>query len=117
MMLEYPFVIYRGDTYRRTFRLWSDQAKTVPVDLTGVTVAAEIRNRPGGSMMAQLLCTVTTNQVTVEVSAAVSRLIQTAGVWDLQLTYPSNEVRTVVYGPVRVDADVTASTFSVPPPV
>jgi hypothetical protein len=109
----YPLALYRGDTYHWQFLLWEDAGKTVPYDLTGVTVKSEIRDRFGGSQIVSLTCVVTLpNSVDVDLDAAASATLPLAGVWDLQLTYPSAEVATVLAGPVNVTADVTDSTLA-----
>ena len=44
---EHPLFIYRGDTKAWRWRLWADDQRTVPYDLSGVTgVAAQIRRSP-----------------------------------------------------------------------
>lgn len=56
---RYDLNLYRGDTYRWRFRLWEDDFKTVPVDLTGSTVAAEFRDKPGVATVVALDTTLT----------------------------------------------------------
>lgn len=108
---EFPLeAIYRGDTYRWRIAFWL--SATVPCDLTGVTAKAEIRDRPGGSTIVALHCTVELpNLVWMELLAPVSRTLPLLGAWDLQLTYASGDVQTVLAGPVTVTADVTDSTL------
>ena len=108
----HDLTLYRGDTARWQFRLWSDAAKTVPVDLTGVTVDAMIRDKTsGGNFFATLDCTVTQPNLIdmVLTSTAAADLAIKAGVWDLQLTYPSGDIITVLRGAVAVTEDVTNS--------
>ena len=90
-MLTYTLDPYRGDTFRKQFRLWADKARTVPVDLTGVTVAAEIRQCAGGTVIATIACVVTLPQL-IDISLAPSATAQlpTTASWDLQLTYAVN---------------------------
>lgn len=109
---EYKLYIYRGDSFRRQAVLWMDQAKTQPADLTGVTAKAEIRDKPAGKKIVSMACTITLpNIVDATLTAAASgSLTITKGVWDLQLTYPSGDVVTVLAGPVVVTPDVTEST-------
>ena len=109
---DYALDIYRGDSSRWRFRMWSDAEMGVPSDLTGVTARAQIRNAPGGTMVAQMDCTVTLpNIVEMFLPASVShRLSINKGAWDLQLTYDSGEVNTPVGGAVTVTTDVTDST-------
>lgn len=102
--------IYRGDTDREKFRLWTDVQRTQAADLTGVTVSAMIRDKiNGGSYALSLGCTVTLpNIIDVVVTADQSRgLPITGGIWDLQLIYPSGDVKTVLKGVVTLTQDVT----------
>jgi hypothetical protein len=104
----YPLTIYRGDTARWQFRLWSDAGKTTPVDLTDATVKSEIRSN-SGSVVTPLACAVTLpNTIDVELSATASQALTTAPAhWDLQLTWESGDVQTPVAGAVTLQQDVT----------
>lgn len=107
-MTNYPLGIYRGDTHRWQFTLWADAAKTTPADLTGVAVAAWIAQ---ASTITHLVCTVAANVITVALEEDISQgLSVVAGKWDLQLTYPSGDVQTVVAGSTSVRADVTGAS-------
>jgi hypothetical protein len=107
-MLTYGLAPYRGDTHRWRFVLWADPGRTVAVDLTGVVVKAEIRSAPGGSFVAALGCTVTLPQtIDVALTAAQSATLPPSAAWDLQLTWPSGDVQTVVKGSVTASGDVT----------
>lgn len=103
--------IYRGDSYRWQFKLWADTGKTTPVDLTDVVAASEIRDKPSGKKVTSVDCTVTLpNIVDLYLDAAKSKALAiTRGAWDLQLTYPNDEVATVVAGSVTIVLDVTES--------
>jgi hypothetical protein len=110
---SYDLCIYRGDTGRWRFICWQDAAKTMPSDFTGASAAAQIRDRPGGNMVTQLYCGVTApNTVDVAVLAVDSALLPPRGVWDLQLTYASSDIRTLVAGKVLVTGDVTQAPVS-----
>jgi hypothetical protein len=112
MPATYSLVVYRGDSYAWNFILWNDVGKTEPTDLTGVVPKAEIRDQPGGNTIVPLFLTVTLpNTITATLNAAASSQLPTpAGVWDLQLTYQSGAVLTVLAGEVYVTADVTDSS-------
>ena len=101
----YDLCLYRGDTTRWQFRVWLDEAKTLPADLTGATAHAQIR--PGTSGPAtDMVCTITPpNIVNMVLPAGASPPIK--GLWDLEVTYASGEVQTVVAGKVTTMADVT----------
>ena len=107
---KYALAIYRGDSYHWQFKLWADTAKTVPVDLTGVTVKAEIRDKSGGAILGTLTCVVTMPNIIDASLAADDSALLKSGVWDLQLTYTGGAVSTVLAGAVTVTADVTDST-------
>lgn len=112
-----PLEIYRGDSMRLRVKLW-DQAQK-PIDLTGVVAKSEIRDRPAGTQITSLTCVVTLpNIIELTLSATASHALPTKGVWDLQLTYGSGEVRTPLAGPVAITTDVTDSTpGALTPPV
>jgi hypothetical protein len=101
--------IYRGDTKRWKFKLWQDTAKTLPVDLAGATVNATIRDKAtNGSYELPLACTVTEpNIVDMVLTAGQSRNLPSVGVWDLQVTFPSGDIASVLKGAVVVTQDVT----------
>lgn len=106
---DYNLALYRGDTGRWQFKLWADAGKTQPIDLTGVTVDAMIRDRAPASGYAMTMgCTVTTpNIIDMVLTATQSTDLPAKGVWDLQLTYPSGDVVTPLKGTVAVTQDVT----------
>lgn len=110
---NFPLTLYRGDTYRWEFRTWEDAAKTIPFDLTGVVAKAEIRDQPGGLTIVPLDCQVTLpNIIAVALLLDAARLVPTRGVWDLQLTFASGDVNTIVAGAVTQTPDVTDSTLT-----
>lgn len=103
----YRLEIYRGDTTRWQFVLWRDDAKTIPVDLAGVAVSAQLRDHPNGKVYATLGCTITApNKVNATLATADAAQVVN-GAWDLQLTYGSGDVVTALAGDVWVVPDVT----------
>lgn len=102
----YDLCIYRGDTARWRFLVWQDLAKTVPVDLTGATVRSQIRNAPGGGNPTDMNCTVTVPN-TIDMVLPAGTNPSPRGVWDLEVTYPSGDVFTILSGRVMTMADVT----------
>jgi hypothetical protein len=105
----YDLAIYRGDTGKWQFKLWADANKTTAIDLTGVTVAAMIRDKTsGGTTSMSMTCTVTMpNIVDMNLTPAQSRTLPAKGFWDLQLTYANGDIVTVLKGAVNVTSDVT----------
>jgi hypothetical protein len=106
---SYDLQLYRGDTGRWQFKLWTDDAKTIAADLTGVTVAAMIRDKAvGGVYSLPLACVVTLpNIIDMDLTPVQSRDLPAKGVWDLQLTYTSGDIVTVLKGNVTLTQDVT----------
>jgi hypothetical protein len=104
-----PLDIYRGDSARLRLKLWAPD--NAPIDLAGVVAKAQIRERPGGKQITELLCLITLpNIIEVTLTPSNSHKLPAKGAWDLQLTYPSGDVRTPLAGPVTVTTDVTDST-------
>jgi hypothetical protein len=103
--------VYRGDTYSWRFVLWQDRARTIPVDLDGITPKAEIRDRPGGAVMVDLPLDIELpNIIVAKLSADDGKKLTRNGVWDLQLTInAASVVATVIAGHVFVRAQVTDS--------
>jgi len=111
---KYPLAIYRGDTFRIAFRLWKDRDKTEPVDLTDIDVKAEVRDKPSGLNITLMSTTVELpNLIEMEMSAVTTGTLPAIGAWDLQLTYASGDVTTILAGGVTVTPDVTDSTRSI----
>ena len=109
----YALTVYRGDDYAWRFMLWVDAAKTQPVDLTGMAVKAEVRDKPSGANIVPLAITVTLpNIIDMVLAHAASQQLPLSGRWDLQLTDAAGLVATVLAGAVRVTADITDSTIT-----
>jgi hypothetical protein len=117
---DLPLDIYRGDSQRLRVKLFTaatPPAPPPPLDLTGVVAKAEIRDRPAGTTIIALTCTITLpNIIDLQLTAADSHKLPVAGVWDLQLTFAGGEVKTPLAGQVRVTPDVTDSFIPPPPP-
>lgn len=104
----YDLCLYRGDTSRWQFRLWQDEARTMPVDLTGAAVLAQIRAGPTGNVQATPTTSIIPpNLIDMVLTAAQSASLAAGGVWDLEITYASGDVATPLRGRVQVQQDVT----------
>jgi len=105
---RYDLLLYRGDSYLWRYQLWSDCARTEPVDLTGATVAASMGDKPGGLELVALDCEITLpNIIDVAMHAGAWTGVGALGAWDLEVTYDGGAVRTIVSGRVAVTEDVT----------
>ena len=111
---RYNLSLYRGDTFRRSFALWHDAERTEAVDLTGATVASEMRDKPAGALVVAFGVVVTLpNVVGIELTPAdweANPVFPQHGVWDLEVTFPSDDVATPLAGSTEVVPDVTNST-------
>ncbi len=116
MPSSYPLTLYHGDSYQWQFKLWQDTGKTQPLDLTDVQAKAEIRDKPGGLEVYQITCEISLpNVIAASLSAAVCRSLPLGNmVWDLQLTYSTGSVNTILSGSVSVAPDVTDSAEEAP---
>jgi hypothetical protein len=109
---KYDLCLYRGDSKGWQFRLWADPYASVAVDLTGATVAAEIREKSAGTHIVALDTNVTLpNMIDVTITPDMYTDCPAKGVWDLQITFAGGVVNTPVYGTVTVTADVTDSAI------
>lgn len=108
---RFDFNMYRGDSYSWRFILWNDVGKFDPIDLTNAVAEAEIREKPGGTVILNLPCVVTLpNIVDITMDPDMYVLCPVKGVWDLQLTFNDGQVHTPIGGNVSVSPDVTGST-------
>lgn len=109
---KYDLKLYRGDTHAFRAYLWQDDLLTTAYSLTGCTVAAEIRERSGGTQIVFLNVKVTLpNIIEVTMKPDMYAGCPETGVWDLQVTVTAtSEVLTVLAGTVAVTPDVTGST-------
>jgi|SRR5215472_3877113 len=108
---SYNLQLYQGDTHHWSFTLWLDSKKTEAADLTGATAKSEIKDKAGGTLLANMTCAVVQpNTVNITFPAALWSgwpSNKNQGVWDLQITYASGDVQTIVAGSVAATQDVT----------
>lgn len=108
-------MIEQGATFRKVLT-WKAGTPPTPVDLTGCTARMQMR---GTITDAVPLITLTTENggivlggvagtielvITATVTAAIT---WAAAVYDLEIVFPSGDVRRLVYGPVTVSLEVT----------
>lgn len=105
---EYNLELYRGNSYAWQFRLWEDANKTVPFDLAGGKVSAQIRNQPGGTKVVDMIITVTEpNIVDMEMRPSMYYNCPLEGGWDIQVIRDDGQVLTPLAGTVTVTPDYT----------
>lgn len=114
---EKPIIIYQGDTWDMRFRL---RAKTASggrgayLDLTGCTVTGQIRESEVSVVLADIQCFIV-DQIGDSVGVVnlylspeqTADLAVSSAVWDFQVTFPDDAVRTIVRGPVTIWKEVT----------
>lgn len=94
---------YRGDTWAQTFRLLEG---TIPVDLTGVTVAAWARSYTDRTHT-PLVVTVNGQPGEVTIAQPAGGLAPGKWKYDLEVTSTSGVITTWVRGTLAVTPDVT----------
>ena len=99
-----PLELYRGDTFAFQVAMWSDAAKTVPIDLTGATARAEVNQ--AGTVMPFEVTIELPNLINVVLPAGDWTLHTGDARWDLQLTYAGGVVNTLIAGAVAIVEDV-----------
>lgn len=107
---QYNIKIWRNDTWSQTFAILAD---TTPVDLTGCTIVIQVRQTPSSATVDLTLSTANSsisigglnrNQITLNKKVDVA-----AGsyVYDMNVTFPSGEVKTYIWGNFIVQEDIT----------
>lgn len=107
---QYNVKIWRNDSWAQTFAILAD---TTPIDLSGSTILIQVRPTPSSTEVALTLTTddssigiggVDNNQITlnkiVDVAAG-------AYVYDMNVTFPSGEVKTYLWGNFIVSEDIS----------
>lgn len=114
---SYNFSVYQGDTKEFTAALSSGPPPSgpfVPINLTGCTVAAQIRDTPVAAVpAATITCTVTdaaNGLVLLSMAPAVTAALGVGTkVWDMEVLFPSGKKFTYLKGNVTIEAEVTRS--------
>jgi hypothetical protein len=107
---QYNIKIWRNDSWMQTFALLAD---TTPIDLTGCTIVVQVRTEASAPTAALTLSTtdstisiggVDNNQITL------NKIVDIAAgsyVYDMNVHYPSGEVKTYLWGTFFVQEDIT----------
>lgn len=107
---QYNVKIWRNDSWAQTFALLAD---TTPIDLSGCTILIQVRPTPSSASVVLELTTddssigiggVDNNQITLNKIVGVA-----AGtyVYDMNVTFPSGEVKTYLWGNFIVTEDIS----------
>ncbi len=117
-LLEDHDVIWRikagADAWAGPFRLWQDVAKTIPVDLTGVTGRCELRGKLGGPQLATAAVLIAGNEVTLHVPASASQgwsVKIATGVFDVELVDSAGAVTSLCTGVLEISPNVTTGAL------
>ena len=111
MPATYPIVFDQGTVWRRTVTLRTGtEAVNVPMDLTGCTISAQIRETWNGPLLKTIAVTVTdapggTFELIIDDRARGFRRFNCS--WDLLVTMPDGTVTKYMEGPVSVRPTVT----------
>lgn len=109
---------YQGTTWEFTVSVFSDTESTVPVDLTGYTVAGQMRKdyQRTSSVLIQFVCGILpydavtnpdNNKVSVSVLPSVSSAVKVlSGVYDVEITKGVFTER-IIKGKLTIDPEVT----------
>ena len=114
-LLEDVDVVWRikagADAWAGPFRLWQDEAKTTPVDLSGTTGRCELRTKPGGALLAVATVVIDDpNLIRLHVPAATSAQWSaktTVGVFDVELVDSDDAVTSLCTGTLEISPNVT----------
>jgi hypothetical protein len=111
---------YRGDTKVFVFELggMSENGTFIPDDITGISARIHFKVHPSETTTLEVFTTEPDGGLTIQ--DAANGLLKwevkpsdtsgedwSSGVYDLEITYPTGEVRTVVKGNVALVRDVT----------
>lgn len=107
---QYNVKIWRNDSWAQTFALLAD---TTPIDLSGCTILIQVRPTPTSASVVLELTTddssigiggVDNNQITL------NKIVNVAAgtyVYDMNVTFPSGEVKTYLWGNFIVTEDIS----------
>jgi len=101
-----PLELYQGDDYAAIVHVSFDGA---PADLSGYTVAAQIRrnNADSDPIEATIGTSITGSDIILDIDKTVTTDLAGSFMWDLQLTDGTGTVTTIMRGPVHVMLEVT----------
>jgi hypothetical protein len=107
---QYNIKIWRNDSWMQTFALLADDT---PISLTGCTIVVQVRTSADAPTAALTLSTtsggvtiggINNNQITLN---KVVDIAAGSYVYDMNVRFPSNEVKTYLWGTFFVQEDIT----------
>jgi hypothetical protein len=107
---QYNIKIWRNDTWSQVFAILAD---TTPVNLSGSTILLQVRPAPTST---SVVLTLSTANSTISIGGAntnqitLNKIVDVAAgtyVYDMNVTFPSGEVKTYIYGNFIVQEDIT----------
>ena len=105
-------VFYHGDDFELVFRL-KNKGTGTPIDLTGCTPRADIRVSYDDATVKQsftaALLDASDGTVIISLTGAEVATLDagTDLVWDVQLKWPDNKIKTYLFGTIHVLPEVT----------
>jgi len=100
--------VQAGDTFTRRFTFIQDDA---PLDLTGYELKLQVKDTSGTQLFVWLnadFTLISTGIYQVTKSAAAMNVTPDNYIYDLQITYPSGEQRTWMYGNFEIYNQTTS---------
>lgn len=107
---QYNVKIWRNDSWMQVFALLAD---TTPINLTGCTVVVQVRTSADAPTSALTLSTtnggisiggINNNQITLNKKVDIPA---DSYVYDMNVSFPSGEVKTYIWGTFFVQEDIT----------
>lgn len=104
---------YRGDTFTALLKVWDDDARTVPTDLSGVTITAQIRaTTEATEVLAEFVIAVDGNEILLSLAPDVTQDLPATSTFDVQADWNGDgtDVTTLLVAAFQVAPDVTRVT-------
>lgn len=102
---RFPFQMVEGDTFRAVLSVTDSDGD--PVDFDGATVTAQARRTFNAPGFVDFAVSVDGNDVTLELTAAQSSVMEGSWVYDVQVFTPGVSTRTILAGTLEVQPEVT----------
>lgn len=106
--------LYRGDTVDVVVQVWDDDDHTVPTDLSGTEINAQIRQSADAvDVVADFVVEVEGNTIGLKLDPKAAASLPPAAVFDVEIDWSNglgDDIQTVVYGTIATTPDVTRVT-------